>query len=794
MSLITHLIEAEPVAARRFARDWLRTHPGIGPVLPARMNEGEADARDRRHAQWAREVLDRMGRAVAGTAAEANLLGRGLTEPYPGGLIGHLPNARLGECALVGILTDEAGAPVGVQLGYLTPDGRKSVQPPQRNIFYIEADRERRRAGLFRVAATTPANDEDEGLDGAVLVCEGLEKVLAVRMAFPHAAVLGMPGIGRLRHLPPIKGNVIVVRDGDASDSSATRSLIKGVDHLLLSGATVRFTNTPAGEDADSIVKTRGIEALRELIRAASKASLSPDGEVQRLATMRVIDYERERAEAAKRIGIRKSKLDTVVTTKRKALGEDAEEDADALALGPEPWETPITDIGAVLSEASAELGKYVVALPEMRDTAVLWALRSYFIHHAFIQLEVSPRLSIKSVSPICGKTTLLELLGHLVFHPLASASLTPALVYRVMDALQPTLMLDEIDHALRKTANPELLAILRASHRRRTAYVARLVPTREGDWKPQMFSAWCTYAYTATERIEEALQSRAITLMLLRAKRDDLAKLYKLKDGTSEVLLNCGRKFARWAKDQVTLPDAEVPDNIAYRDHDNWRPLFRIAALAGDEWHRRAICAAQVVNGSTVAVGAIVPLLNDIREVFGTRERMTTDQLVAGLLTLPEPSGDWAVIKRGRPIDAYYLRDHLRDLVNPPEKERRWNDKSGCGRGYRRRHFDDAFARYLPPEDGSPDDQAVSSNSGPVGDQTSVASVIVTKTRPFSGPYDEEHVTDGPKANPEVTDADPADVPVRPENEQPEPEKLHFTPPPDSDAETEEWPLDPTP
>jgi putative DNA primase/helicase len=207
------------------------------------------------------------------------------------------------------------------------------------------------------------------------------------------------------------------------------------------------------------------------------------------------------------------------------------------------------------------------------------------------------------------------------------------------MDALHPTLLLDEIDHALRASSNPDLLAILRASHRRRTAHVVRLVPTRDGDWKPQIFSAWCTYGYTATGKIEEALHSRAITVMLVRAKPGELAKLRRLTDGTSQVLLDCGRKFARWAADQVTLPDAEVPPGISHRDQDNWQPLCRLAAAAGNDWPQRTQCAAETINGITVAIGDVVPLLRDIREAFGARDRMATELLVAALLAIAEPS-----------------------------------------------------------------------------------------------------------------------------------------------------------
>jgi Protein of unknown function (DUF3631) len=173
------------------------------------------------------------------------------------------------------------------------------------------------------------------------------------------------------------------------------------------------------------------------------------------------------------------------------------------------------------------------------------------------------------------------------------------------------------------------------------------------------------------------------------------------LVDGSSPVLLDCGRKFARWAQDQTELPATTVPAGIAYRDQDNLRPLLRIADQIGREWVERARQAALAINGITRAVGDVVPLLTDIREAFGERERLATrEELVPIMLALPEPSVDWNIAYRGGPINEYYLRDRLilRGVINPPAEERRWEVKGTKFRGFLRRHFDDAFARYLPP------------------------------------------------------------------------------------------------
>jgi hypothetical protein len=204
--------------------------------------------------------------------------------------------------------------------------------------------------------------------------------------------------------------------------------------------------------------------------------------------------------------------------------------------------------------------------------------------------------------------------------------------------------------------------------------------------------------------------------------------------DGTAPELIEYGRKFARRAQDQTVLPDAIIPKEIAARDRDNLRPILRMAELFTEEWRQRARQAAIEINGVTRPIGAIVPLLTDIQRVFGTREWMTTKEMGQQLLALDEPSADWSAINKGREINGYYLREQLKGLIDPPEKERRGTG----GRGYLRKHFDNAFARYLlagrredgstspepDPADGkhftSPPDDAARAPEGGLGKATS--------------------------------------------------------------------------
>jgi putative DNA primase/helicase len=715
----------DAVAARRFASEWL-SRPGFGSFEPDGISEAAAQARAELYARRAQEIIEQtlpveQWSSAAPPSSMLNLIARGLPEPYPSGLIGHLADARYAESALIARLTGAEGKVLGVQVGYLLSNGEKSPRIPQRCIFYLTLDPEERKQALFRLAAD-PRPEGEGRFQNTTFIVEGIEKLLATHMAFPWVPVFGLPGIGRLRRLAPIKGSVIIISDGDPVDSLAHKSLLRGVDCLLLNGATsVLVTKTPLDADADLIVKNDGIDALRALILAVEPAELSPDGAVEKIARARnPLERDVILAEEAKRLkskGVRKGTLDAAAAAKHHAAKEkeDAEKISphEAETSGPEPWPEPVTDIAAVLTLASSELSSYMVASQPACDVAALWSLHTFFVHHPWIMLPVSPRLAISAVSPVCGKTRLLRLVRQLVWHPFrASGTITAAVVYRVLDKYRPTLVLDEIDGQLRANNNPELNAVLRVSHERDGAYVPRNVPLPDGRWEVQLFSAWGTYVYTVVGELEPAMESRAIRLTLLRARAAELKGLKVLVSGKAPVLQECARKFMRWSLDQTTLPDVMIPEIITHRDDDNWRPLLQIAALVGGDWPQRAEAAVNAIAGETKAVGGVVPLLTDIQIVLDTpipvsgdpdktelRDRISTAILIEALKSLSEPSADWSTANNKRPINAHWLKKQLKGLVEPPENERQWHDPilKHAIRGYYRKHFEDAFSRYLP-------------------------------------------------------------------------------------------------
>jgi hypothetical protein len=167
---------------------------------------------------------------IEGTDGEKYLRSRALPPPYPLKLY-WLPNARTGEGAVVVELI-AASRTVGVLLTYVDALGRKSAHRPARRRFNVERAPD-------AVMLIPPTDISQRPIDHDTIIVEGLENALSLaHVQHPAQRILGLPGIGALRHLVERtvrKGErVVVFRDGDPSASAADKSLRTGVDALIL--------------------------------------------------------------------------------------------------------------------------------------------------------------------------------------------------------------------------------------------------------------------------------------------------------------------------------------------------------------------------------------------------------------------------------------------------------------------------------------------------------------------------------------------------------------------------------
>src|SRR5204862_4553478 len=124
----------------------------------------------------------------------------------------------------------------------------------------------------------------------------------------------------------------------------------------------------------------------------------------------------------------------------------------------------------AMLADLEAAITADAVLPGGAAIAMAIWILHT----HCLAAAAITPRLAIVSPTKRCGKTTVLKLLGALACKPLAAANLTPAVLYRVIEAYAPTILVDEADTFL--ADQDELRGVLNAGHDRHSAVVPRCV------------------------------------------------------------------------------------------------------------------------------------------------------------------------------------------------------------------------------------------------------------------------------------------------------------------------------
>jgi putative DNA primase/helicase len=427
-------------------------------------------------------------------------------------------------------------------------------------------------------------------------------------------------------------------------------------------------------------------EALAK--RAAEKETDQAPAEKVVLAALARKDhaeYDKLRSEVAGALGVRVGTLDDKVEALRKKMKK--EDDQDALPHWKvELWSKPV-DCAALLDAIKQIFRRYIV-LPKDADIALsLWVLHAWTMDAG----DISPFMVLVSPTKRCGKTSVLILLYFLTPKSELASNISPAALFRYVEAVRPTLLMDEFDASLKN--NEEARGILDGGHTRLSAYVIRNIEVN-GEHKPHRFSTWAAKAIATIRSVADTIEDRSVRITLQRKARN--AKVERLRRRDSEELKALRSKAARWAADNfdsLTDPDPAVPEVLNDRAADNWRPLLAIAELAGGSWPEQARRAACTLSGEESDGAVNVELLKDIRTAFGGDEEIRSADLVEKLAADKErPWADW---KHGRALSQKQLGGLLShfgirsETVSVPG--------FADAKGYRRVRFEEAWEVYCP-------------------------------------------------------------------------------------------------
>lgn len=314
-------------------------------------------------------------------------------------------------------------------------------------------------------------------------------------------------------------------------------------------------------------------------------------------------------------------------------------------------------DGSALLDEVRAWLDRHITVMkPTDLDVITVWAAHT----HMSRELYSTPRLQVDSPVPESGKTTVLEHLERLCFHPvMASTISSSALLPRMLASGPRTLLLDEVDRSLdpKKEGVGELLAILNSGYKV-GATRPTLVPVKDGGWEPKELPTFAPVVMAGNQpNLPDDTRTRIIRVLLMpdwagRAEESD----WEHKDAEASML---GARLARWAKHvaEDVRPRPEMPPGCTGRFREKWQPLARVAQAAGPRWLNTMLeCAAE-----------------DVAEVQADREAGLAAEK-PGVLLLRHLMACW-------PAGAEFWRtsDLLGTLI--AEHPEAWGDGSAYGR-----------------------------------------------------------------------------------------------------------------
>lgn len=344
---------------------------------------------------------------------------------------------------------------------------------------------------------------------------------------------------------------------------------------------------------------------------------------------------------------------------------------------------------GAVLDAVADFLTRFVAYPNEYaRYAHALWLAHTWRMD----EWDSTPRLAFMSPEKGSGKTRALEVSEHLVPCSVrVSQATTGYILARISEDPPPTLFYDEIDTVFgqRARGNEDLRAVLNAGHRRGAT-------AGRGNWgndglTGQEYPAYCPVAVAGLGKLPETIADRAVIIRMKKRKPAERVEPYRPRVNETESKA-LGGALGSWMKD-ISL---SWPDNMPVEDRaaDVGEALIMVADAAGGHWPATARAAAVVLTSEKPEASQGIQLLSDLRKVFGTKDKLRSEDIIAALVELPE--SPWLRFHAdGSQLDYRDLARLLREYDVRPRDV--WIDAASA-KGYAADDLHDAWERYVHP------------------------------------------------------------------------------------------------
>jgi Protein of unknown function (DUF3631) len=456
--------------------------------------------------------------------------------------------------------------------------------------------------------------------------------------------------VERLSRMSPAEWLYYVESAGYAEKYGTNKAALKKMIEATIKAA--EKVKTEEQRITERVEKKQDTER-REQQRATERQQQREQQRADREARDRQRERDRVLAEISK---LPRAEHESRLAALAGRLGEDleflrnefaqfvsAEEEASVVVAAGDVdlWPEPV-DIKSLLAELTKQIRRYVALYDEDAVNAVvLWVVFAWL--HDKIAVY-SPMLLIKSADVDSGKTTLSSVISFLTPRAHRAAAITGPSLFRLVDHLHPTLIIDNADVLFKH--KPDLVEIVSASWTR-----GHPIP-RVVHGQVHFFDPFCPKIITGVNpHMDKQTRSRCIPVTLLPRLSDKETEDFKHVDNDDFIALR--RKLARWTADNTAALGTAHPkmEGFNNRAAKNWCLQLAIADFAGGSfWPKQARKAAIKLSLERRDPSEGQLLLDAFWHLFAKHGPDLTSANVRRWLTA-DPTGVWADFRGKGPI-----------------------------------------------------------------------------------------------------------------------------------------------
>ena len=389
---------------------------------------------------------------------------------------------------------------------------------------------------------------------------------------------------------------------------AARFALVRELGHM---GARVRIATVPELADVngpDDLIAVRGDEAIRSVLELVQPAAELAVAEVEAAIEEIVAAKPKISAEHMRRA------LDAVADISDHIQRRLMEARIAAAVRGVVPKGTVVREVSARRREREgrrqdfcrqnheAELRGVQVDTARLIDELETFfgdrahlpqgaaQVLSYFALNTwtFKLFDTVPYLLLESAVPGCGKSTVIRLLEAISCRSRKASSLSEAVMFRLIDAEAPTLLIDEAETIDGRSERAEALRAIAHEGYKHGGQVPRC---QGDDHEVRWFDVYCPKTFAAIGGLTGALLDRCLVIHMDKAPRGSIRKSTRhravRRDGRHLVAQL--EAYAVQASDALrrlyeTEPDCGYWPSITDREAELWGPLLIHARLAGPD------------------------------------------------------------------------------------------------------------------------------------------------------------------------------------------------------------------